>query len=99
VPVPGANFKVPTLAAVLALSVVLVVLVLAAQYESWTLPLAIIMIVPMGVLSALFGVWISSLPLFKQPADLNIFTQVVLMVLMVLVGLACKKRDSDRRVC
>jgi multidrug efflux pump len=87
VSIPGTDLKVPTLAAVLALSVVLVVLVLAAQYESWTLPLAIIMIVPMGVLSALFGVWISSLPLFKQPGDLNIFTQVALVV---LVGLACK---------
>jgi multidrug efflux pump len=87
VSVPGTSFKVPTLAAVLALSVVLVVLVLAAQYESWTLPLAIIMIVPMGVLSALFGVWISSLPPFMQPGDLNIFTQVALVV---LVGLACK---------
>jgi multidrug efflux pump len=85
--IPGTNIKVPTLAAVLALSVVLVVLVLAAQYESWTLPLAIIMIVPMGVLSALFGVWISSLPPFMQPGDLNIFTQVALVV---LVGLACK---------
>jgi multidrug efflux pump len=87
VSIPGTNLKVPTLAAVLALSVVLVVLVLAAQYESWTLPLAIIMIVPMGVLSALFGVWISSLPPFMQPGDLNIFTQVALVV---LVGLACK---------
>jgi multidrug efflux pump len=87
VSIPGTNLKVPTLAAVLALSVVLVILVLAAQYESWTLPLAIIMIVPMGVLSALFGVWISSLPPFMQPGDLNIFTQVALVV---LVGLACK---------
>ena len=85
--IPGTTLKVPTLAAVLALSVLLVVLVLAAQYESWTLPLAIIMIVPMGVLSALFGVWVSSLPPFMQPGDLNIFTQVALVV---LVGLACK---------
>jgi multidrug efflux pump len=85
--VPGTGIKLPTLAAVLAFSVVLVVLVLAAQYESWTLPLAIIMIVPMGVLSALFGVWLSSLPPFTQPGDLNIFTQVALVV---LVGLACK---------
>jgi multidrug efflux pump len=85
--IPGTDIKVPTLAAVLALSVILVVLVLAAQYESWSLPLAIIMIVPMGVLSALFGVWISTLPPFMQPGDLNIFTQVALVV---LVGLACK---------
>jgi multidrug efflux pump len=72
---------------VLALSVILVILVLAAQYESWSLPLAIIMIVPMCILSALFGVWLSSFPPFMQPGDLNIFTQVALVV---LVGLACK---------
>ena len=85
--VPGTTLRVPTLAAVLFLSVILVVLVLAAQYESWSLPLAITLIVPMGVLSALFGVWLSHLPPFMQPGDLNIFTQVALVV---LVGLACK---------
>jgi multidrug efflux pump len=87
VAVPGTSWQVPTLAAVLALSVVLVILVLAAQYESWSLPLAIILIVPMCILSALGGVWLSSLPPFMQPGDLNIFTQVALVV---LVGLACK---------
>jgi multidrug efflux pump len=87
VALPGTSVKVPTLAALLGLSLVLVVLVLAAQYESWTLPLAIVMIVPMCTLSALFGVWLSSLPPFTQPGDLNIFTQVALVV---LVGLACK---------
>ena len=85
--VPGTGVKLPILAAVLALSVLLVILVLAAQYESWTLPLVIVMIVPMGILSALFGVWMSSFPPFLQPGDLNIFTQVALVV---LVGLACK---------
>jgi len=85
--IPGVNLSLPTLAAVLAISVLLVVLVLAAQYESFTLPLVIVLIVPMGILSALFGVWLSSLPPFSQPADLNIFTQVALVV---LVGLACK---------
>jgi multidrug efflux pump len=85
--VPGTKIKIPTLVAVLALSLILVILVLAAQYESWSLPLAIIMIVPMCILSALFGVWISSFPPFMQPGDLNIFTQVALVV---LVGLACK---------
>jgi multidrug efflux pump len=84
---PGTGAAVPTLAAVLVLSLLLVILVLAAQYESWTLPLAIVLIVPMCILSALFGVWLSSLPLFRQPGDLNIFTQVALVV---LVGLACK---------
>jgi multidrug efflux pump len=87
VAVPGTTWRAPTLAAVLALSVIFVILVLAAQYESWSLPLAIILIVPMGVLSALFGVWLSSFPPFMQPGDLNIFTQVALVV---LVGLACK---------
>jgi multidrug efflux pump len=84
---PGTELKVPVLAVVLAISVLLVILVLTAQYESWSLPLVIVLIVPMGILSALIGVWVSSLPPFKQPGDLNIFTQVALVV---LVGLACK---------
>ena len=55
-------------------------LVLAAQYESWSLPLAIILIVPMCLLFAIFGVWLRDL-------DNNLFTQIGLVVLM---GLACK---------
>ena len=85
--VPGTQFKLPVLVAVLGISVLLVILVLAAQYESWSLPMVIVLIVPMGIFSALFGVWVSSFPPFTQPADLNIFTQVALVV---LVGLACK---------
>lgn len=54
--------------------------VLAALYESWTLPLAVILIVPMTMLSALFGVWLTG-------GDNNVFVQVGLVVLM---GLACK---------
>ena len=65
---------------ILPLSVFLVFLVLAAQYESLTLPLAIILIVPMGVLSALAGVWLTG-------GDNNVFTQIGFIV---LVGLACK---------
>lgn len=65
---------------VFPLSVLLVFLVLAAQYESLRLPLAVIMIVPMGILAALAGVWATG-------GDNNIFTQIGLMV---LVGLACK---------
>ncbi len=87
VEIPGTTVKIPTLAAVLMFSVLLVILVLAAQYESWSLPLAIILIVPMCILSALFGVWLSHFPPFMQAGDLNIFTQVALVV---LVGLACK---------
>jgi multidrug efflux pump len=63
-----------------ALSVLLVFLVLAAQYESWLLPLAVILVVPMCILSAAAGVLYA-----KQ--DVNIFTQVGFVV---LVGLACK---------
>ncbi|OHV07537.1 efflux RND transporter permease subunit [Kushneria phosphatilytica] len=65
---------------VFPLAVLLVLLVLAALYESWTLPLAVILIVPMCMLSALLGVWFSN-------GDNNIFVQVGLVVLM---GLACK---------
>ena len=62
------------------ISVLLVFLVLAAMYESLTLPLAIIMIVPMSILSAMLGVWLTD-------GDNNIFTQIGLMV---LVGLSAK---------
>ena len=65
---------------VIPLVLFLVFLVLAAQYESLTLPLAIILIVPMSMLSALIGVWLSG-------GDNNIFTQISLFVLM---GLATK---------
>jgi multidrug efflux pump len=65
---------------VFPLCVLLVVLVLAALYESWTLPLAIVLIVPMALLSAIAGVWISG-------GDNNIFTQIAFFV---LVGLASK---------
>jgi multidrug efflux pump len=85
--VPGTSIEIPVLAAVMAIAVLLVILVLSAQYESWTLPFSIVLIVPMCVLAALFGVWLSRLPPFHQPGDLNIFTQVALVV---LVGLACK---------
>jgi multidrug efflux pump len=84
---PGTTIQVPVLAAVMLIAVLLVILVLSAQYESWSLPMAIVLIVPMCVLAALAGVWASQFPPFNQPGDLNIFTQVALVV---LVGLACK---------
>ncbi|MEO7432052.1 MAG: efflux RND transporter permease subunit [Dokdonella sp.] len=65
---------------VFPLSLMLAFLVLAALYESWTLPLAVILIVPMTLLSALLGVWLTG-------GDNNVFVQVGLVVLM---GLACK---------
>ena len=65
---------------VFPLALLLVFLVLAAQYESLTLPIAIILIVPMGLLAALTGVWLTA-------GDNNIFTQIGLIV---LVGLSAK---------
>jgi multidrug efflux pump len=62
------------------LCILLVFLVLAAQYESLTMPLAVILIVPMSIFSAIMGVWLSG-------GDNNIFTQISLFV---LAGLACK---------
>ncbi|MFL6719526.1 MAG: efflux RND transporter permease subunit, partial [Burkholderiaceae bacterium] len=69
-----------TMVIVFPLCVLLVFLVLAAQYESWTLPLAVILIVPMSILCALIGVKLTG-------GDNNIFTQIALFV---LVGLASK---------
>ncbi|PYA37532.1 multidrug efflux RND transporter permease subunit SdeB [Serratia marcescens] len=65
---------------VFPVAVLLAFLALAALYESWTLPLAVILLVPMTMLSALFGVWLTG-------GDNNVFVQVGLVVLM---GLACK---------
>ena len=65
---------------VFPLAVMLAFLVLAALYESWTLPLAVILIVPMSLLAALVGVRLTG-------GDNNVFVQVGLVVLM---GLACK---------
>ena len=61
-------------------AVLFVYLALAAQYESWSMPLAIILIVPMCLLSAILGVW-------SHGSDVNILTQIGFVV---LVGLAAK---------
>lgn len=69
-----------TLIYIFPLCVIFVFLVLSAQYESWSMPMAIILIVPMCLLSAIGGVWL-------RAQDNNIFTQIGLVV---LVGLAAK---------
>jgi multidrug efflux pump len=82
------------------LAVAMVFLVLAAQYESWSLPLAVILVVPMCLLSAVLGVtfmptvfqnlqqWLrTTLPAANMPIEINIFTQIGFVV---LVGLASK---------
>jgi multidrug efflux pump len=65
---------------VFAGAVLLVFLVLAAQYESWSLPLAVILVVPMCLLCSVTGVALAKM-------DINIFTQIGFVV---LVGLASK---------
>jgi multidrug efflux pump len=65
---------------VFPVAILLVFLVLAAQYESLILPLAILLIVPMGQFAAMLGVWLTG-------GDNNIFTQIGLVV---LVGLSAK---------
>lgn len=67
-------------AIVFPLAIMLAFLALAALYESWTLPLAVILIVPICMFAALAGVWLVG-------GDNNVFVQVGLVVLM---GLACK---------
>lgn len=62
------------------LCVLMVFLVLAAQYESWSLPLAIILITPMALLFAILAVWVRGL-------ENNLFTQIGMVT---LIGLACK---------
>jgi multidrug efflux pump len=69
-----------TMVLVFPLCVLLVYIVLAALYESWTLPLTVLLIVPMTILSALAGVWLTG-------GDNNVFTQISFLV---LAGLACK---------
>ena len=69
-----------TAAFVFAFAVIVVFLVLAGQYESLTLPLAVVLIVPMCLLAAITGVLL-------RGQDNNILTQIGLVV---LVGLACK---------
>ncbi len=68
-----------TMVYVFPLVVLLVFMVLAAQYESLRLPLAIILIVPMTIFSALLGVWLVG-------SDNNIFTQIALIVLVALAS-------------
>ena len=69
-----------TMFLIFPLCVLLVYGVLAAQYQSWSLPLTVILIVPMTLLSAIAGVWLTG-------GDNNVFTQISFLV---LAGLACK---------
>src|SRR3989475_3425544 len=65
---------------VFALGLVMVFLVLAAQYESWSIPFAVLLAVPFGTLGALLGVWLRGMPN-------DVYVQIGLIV---VVGLAAK---------
>jgi multidrug efflux pump len=64
---------------VFPLAVVFVFMVLAAQYESWSLPIAILLIVPMCLFAAVAGLWLTG-------SESNIFTQIGLVVLIALAA-------------
>jgi hydrophobe/amphiphile efflux-1 (HAE1) family protein len=64
---------------VFGLAVVLVYLVLAAQYESWLLPLAVILVVPLGLLGVVAAVWV-------RGTDNNIYTQIGIVLIIALVS-------------
>jgi multidrug efflux pump len=74
-----------TMIYIFPLCILLVFFVLAATYESWSMPLAILLIVPLCILSAMAGVKLSAF--LGEPGDNNVFTQIALVVLL---GLACK---------
>jgi multidrug efflux pump len=80
VSVLGYNLVMNTALIIFGCAVAMVFLVLAAQYESWSLPMAVILVVPMCLLSAIIGVNVAGM-------DINIFTQIGFVV---LVGLASK---------
>src|SRR3989454_12230527 len=78
---------------VFALGLVMVFLVLAAQYESWSIPFAVLLAVPFGTFGALLGVWLRGMPN-------DVYVQIGLIV---VVGLAAKNailivRSEERRV-
>jgi HAE1 family hydrophobic/amphiphilic exporter-1 len=64
---------------VFALAVLLVYLVLAAQYESWILPFAVILVVPIGMLGIVAGVWLRGM-------DNNIYTQIGTVLIIALAS-------------
>ena len=74
-----------SLGIILTFSLVLVFLILAAQYESWSLPLSILLGTPFAIFGALFALWASRL--FSPAYENNIFAQVSLVM---LIGMAAK---------
>src|SRR5262249_23683294 len=64
---------------IFALAVLLVYLVLAAQYESWILPFAVILVVPLGLFGVVSGVWIREM-------DNNVYTQIGMVLIIALAS-------------
>jgi hydrophobe/amphiphile efflux-1 (HAE1) family protein len=80
VAVPGTGIFIPMTAGIFGLAVMMIFLVLAALYESWKLPFAIILVVPMCLLCAVAGlVWIMHMPI-------DIFSQIGFVVLVALAA-------------
>ena len=75
-----------SLGIILAFSLILVFLILSAQYESWSLPLSILLGTPFAIFGALFALWVSS-RLFSPAYENNIFAQVSFVM---LIGMAAK---------
>jgi multidrug efflux pump len=80
VTIPGVNFFLPMVLCIFAFAVGMVFLVLSSLYESWKLPFAIILVVPMCLLSAIAGLaWVAHLPI-------DIFSQIGFVVLVALAA-------------
>ena len=77
--------KAPGVAAVFAIAILLVFLILAAQYESWGLPFSVLLGTPFAVFGAYLGLWVARQ--FSESYVNNIFAQIALIM---LIGLAAK---------
>jgi multidrug efflux pump len=80
VTIPGSGVLIPMVLCIFAFAVGMVFLVLSSLYESWKLPLAIILVVPMCLLSAIAGLaWVAHHPI-------DIFSQIGFVVLVALAA-------------
>lgn len=83
--IPFLNLAFSQAVIIFALAVLLVYLVLAALYESWLLPLAVILVVPLGLLGVLAAVNLRGL-LTGQPGENNIYTQIGVVLIIALAS-------------
>jgi HAE1 family hydrophobic/amphiphilic exporter-1 len=84
---------------IFSLAIVFVYLFLVAQYESWSIPIAVILCVPVAVAGALFAIWLAR-------SDNNLYTQIGMVLLIgmaaksaiLIVEFACVERDKGKSV-